>query len=250
MIRAALVTILFLSVTLTLMLLQPPIQGPNYARLSTGPGSDDAEAVVTRAQNNFDALTALSDSLSIVAASVPDAPTSADPADPQALAAPLPDRSEPRAEIPPEAAQPALADQVAEFPVTAEPAAAPEALESLVATAVGQGQNPAYIDALVNDAATKGKVTVPAALILPDGRVNTSSLLAALGQPSVQPEPALPRLGMSSSYTVQPGDSLAAIAYRFYGETDLAGEIFAANRSILSSPDHVEVGQRLVIPAL
>ncbi|ATG41985.1 hypothetical protein PhaeoP18_00008 [Phaeobacter piscinae] len=52
------------------------------------------------------------------------------------------------------------------------------ALYSLVLRAVGQGQSPAYIDQMVNDAYRSETITVPAALIGADGRVDTATILA------------------------------------------------------------------------
>lgn len=51
-------------------------------------------------------------------------------------------------------------------------------------------------------------------------------------------------------YTVQPGDSLGYIAQKFYGDASFYPEIWEANRGILSSPDRIRKGQRLVIPKL
>ncbi|APG45472.1 hypothetical protein PhaeoP97_00008 [Phaeobacter porticola] len=52
------------------------------------------------------------------------------------------------------------------------------ALYSMVLRAVGQGQSPAYIDQMVNDAYRSQTITVPAALIGADGRVDTATILA------------------------------------------------------------------------
>ncbi|MFS4581473.1 hypothetical protein [Phaeobacter sp. C3_T13_0] len=52
------------------------------------------------------------------------------------------------------------------------------ALYSLVLRAAGQGQSPAYIDQMVNDAYQSQAITVPAALIGADGRVDTATILA------------------------------------------------------------------------
>jgi len=49
-------------------------------------------------------------------------------------------------------------------------------------------------------------------------------------------------------YTVGAGDSLGAIAIKFYGDARFYAAIFDANRAILSSPDRIRTGQRLVIP--
>jgi LysM repeat protein len=62
---------------------------------------------------------------------------------------------------------------------------------------------------------------------------------------SSQPVPAATPTPTPRSYKVQPGDSLRRIARQF-GVT--VTELLAANPSIPDA-DHVEVGQRLVIPA-
>ncbi len=51
-------------------------------------------------------------------------------------------------------------------------------------------------------------------------------------------------------YTVEKGDSLAYIALQFYGQTNDYRRIFEANRDKLSSPERIQIGQRLVIPNL
>jgi len=147
-------------------------------------------------------------------------------------------------------------------------------LEALVVQALREGQNDTYIDALVNEAAGKGKIIVPSALVTSDGRVDTAVLLSSLvsqaqvasgaAQP-VRPEDVTASgdgvevhvvqkaTGGSEAhqfYTVLPGDSLGAIAVKFYGNVTLFTAIFNANRAILSSPDRLNVGQRLVIPAI
>ena len=51
-------------------------------------------------------------------------------------------------------------------------------------------------------------------------------------------------------YVVENGDSLAYIAFQFYGNTNSYLRIFEANRSQLSSPERIRVGQRLFIPQI
>ena len=51
-----------------------------------------------------------------------------------------------------------------------------------------------------------------------------------------------------TSYTVQPGDTLSAIAKRFLGSANDYMEIFNANRDQLSDPDKIKPGQVLKIP--
>ena len=52
------------------------------------------------------------------------------------------------------------------------------------------------------------------------------------------------------TYTVRPGDTLGAIAQRFYGDPGRYREIFEANRAILPSPDTLKPGQVLHIPGV
>jgi len=49
-------------------------------------------------------------------------------------------------------------------------------------------------------------------------------------------------------YVVQGGDTLSALAQRFYGKASLYMKIFEANRDVLSNPDLIKIGQKLRIP--
>lgn len=143
-------------------------------------------------------------------------------------------------------------------------------LQSLVAAALRDGKSDAYIDALVNEAAGRGDIRVPKALVTSEGRVDTAVLLADLVAKATREkggavEEARPVGGdgvevrmvqkadgaieQYQFYTVQRGDSLGAIAVRFYGDINRFMQVYEANRMILSSPDLIRVGQRLVIPA-
>jgi len=110
----------------------------------------------------------------------------------------------------------------------------------MVLGALQQGQSETYIDALVNDAAQKGRVEVPQGLVTAEGRVDTALLLSALSQPA---RPRVP-----STYTVATGDSLASIAYRFYGDLAKQSDIFAANSDSMQPTDRLRVGQVLNLP--
>ena len=140
-------------------------------------------------------------------------------------------------------------------------------LQTLVVQALRQGQSDAYLDALLNEARDSGRIAVPEALITSDGKVDTTTLLATLVQRSVGatkvpadsglaaagPDVTRPRarpLAQSEIYTVQPGDSLAAISYRYYGDTMQYTVIYDANRDKITTPDKIRVGQKLTIPVL
>jgi nucleoid-associated protein YgaU len=49
-------------------------------------------------------------------------------------------------------------------------------------------------------------------------------------------------------YEVQKGDTLSALAKRFYGKGSQYMKIFNANKDVLTNPDLIKVGQRLRIP--
>lgn len=56
-------------------------------------------------------------------------------------------------------------------------------------------------------------------------------------------------IACGSDYVVQRGDTLSEIAARTYG-TGRFGPIFSANRSVITAPQRLEVGDRLFIPCL
>lgn len=141
------------------------------------------------------------------------------------------------------------------------------ALVGIVSQALQQGQSDEYIDQLVNEAVAEGRASAPGALRTSDGKVDTAILLSELVRAATGEDPAAPQNGAVGGagvevrtvqragetvqyqfYTVQPGDSLGAIARRFYGDASLYPQIFDANRRMLSSPDKIRVGQRLNIP--
>jgi len=49
-------------------------------------------------------------------------------------------------------------------------------------------------------------------------------------------------------YEVVAGDTLGAIAKRYYGNAGQYMKIFEANRDILDNPNLIKVGQKLTIP--
>ena len=143
------------------------------------------------------------------------------------------------------------------------------ALVSIVSQALKEGQSDEYIDILINEAVASGKASAPRALRTSDGKVDTAILLSELVRAATGEDPdALANGAFGGAgvevrtvqeagetvqyqfYTVQPGDSLGAIARRFYGDASLYRQIFNANRRILSSPDEIRSGQRLSIPAM
>ena len=131
-------------------------------------------------------------------------------------------------------------------PATSTPASRGNALEAMIVTALQQGQSHAFIDARINDAARRVRIDVPPQLRTPAGRVDTATLLSVLSGRTLHAGTT----AAAGFYIVQPGDSLAAIAYRFYGATGFHDEIYRANHERLGTAWQLEVGQRLVMPAL
>jgi len=75
------------------------------------------------------------------------------------------------------------------------------------------------------------------------------SLNPSLPQPRSQTQAAAASGSAPRTYTVQPGDTLSAIAQRFYGNASNYNKIFQANRDKLTDADHIRPGQELVIPS-
>jgi LysM repeat protein len=70
---------------------------------------------------------------------------------------------------------------------------------------------------------------------------------ASLPQPAAAP--AAPAAPADKTYTVKSGDTLSKIAKEFYGNANEYNKIFEANTDQLESPDKIQVGQELKIPA-
>ncbi|MBZ8118406.1 LysM peptidoglycan-binding domain-containing protein [Roseovarius sp. LXJ103] len=219
MIRIALISAGFFAITLALIVFQPTagIRAPSPDLAGPAIG-------VTRANTGLDTVLAeenIPQVNSVIAA-----------------------RSEPTL-VPEPALIPEAAPQAAPAPEATTTGLAIDAgLEDIIMTALKQGQSEGYIDALVNQAARDGDMAMPSDLVTSDGRVNTNAMLSALTERALTEGPG------AGLYVVQPGDTLATIAYRFYGQTRYSTEIFNANRDALGAMAQLKVGQTLVMPAL
>lgn len=49
-------------------------------------------------------------------------------------------------------------------------------------------------------------------------------------------------------YVIEEGDTLSALAKRFYGDASQYPRIFEANREVIKHPDKIFVGQKILIP--
>ena len=75
-----------------------------------------------------------------------------------------------------------------------------------------------------------------------------ADIKVAAAAPKSAPAPAQPTAAPTKTYTVQPGDTLSAIAKKFLGNASEYMEIYSANRDQLTDPDKIKPGQVLKIP--
>ena len=126
------------------------------------------------------------------------------------------------------------------------------------------------IRALLSEAIDRGMISVPAAMRTAEGGIDKDTLInqlarAATGETAHPPSDELIAGGKGVEvrvvqqadktfqyrfYTVQRGDSLGAVAQKFYGDAGEYTRIFDANRRLLPTPDQIRAGQRLTIPSL
>ncbi len=118
----------------------------------------------------------------------------------------------------------------------------------LVQSVVGRSLEPAeadadagYLAALRGEAATTAARTRPAA----SGKVDGGSQTAAKAVPVKFDSNADAR---PSSIVVVPGDTLGAIAWRYYGDALAYLKIYEANKDRLKSPNLIYVGAELRLP--
>lgn len=235
MIRIVLLSLGFVAITAALLIFQP---GANrHARTAT----DDIAAAVTRAdlsQTDIQAKAPTAEPLAQVAPQPVPAATASQQQLAAALVQPVPTPEPVAIDNTPQV----IAAVEPEPEITA-PRARPVASDAGFTVA-----NPAQLDdqnlrhmtwdtmASLNQAT--GQQKAPGA---------PGSLLATIVRRSMETSPAA-QPG-PSRYVVRPGDTLALIAQRHYGDMEMAPRIFVENRGVLSSPDSLRAGQKLVLPA-
>lgn len=74
----------------------------------------------------------------------------------------------------------------------------------------------------------------------------TTGTTIPVEEPATAPPPSTP---WDLRYVVRPGDSIALLAHRFYGTSEAAPEIVAANPHI-ADPDLISVGDELILPGV
>jgi LysM repeat protein len=100
-------------------------------------------------------------------------------------------------------------------------------------------------------------VAVSGALAAAPAFVSAPSLHTALADVSPHPvtahldaavQPAAPAAPAARTYTVQHGDTLSGIAFRYYGHASEWHGLYRVNRSKISDPDLIYAGQVLAVP--
>jgi len=104
------------------------------------------------------------------------------------------------------------------------------------------------LEGLADDLGAKGRVMIEFnRLVETENTINKIQVQERPAAAPVQP-PAPQAAEEPALYEVKSGDTLGAIAQRFYGKASLYPKIFEANRDILTNPDLIKVGQKLKIP--
>jgi nucleoid-associated protein YgaU len=105
-----------------------------------------------------------------------------------------------------------------------------------------QDLNVAYHDGVVELTGTADSAEAMEKAVLMAGNVKGVSEVKADGV-SAPPQPA-----PVEYYVIQKGDSLSAIAKRYYGNAKDYPRIFDANREVIKNPDLIYPGQKIRIP--
>ncbi|MBW4962691.1 hypothetical protein KZZ06_11820 [Sulfitobacter sp. CW3] len=126
------------------------------------------------------------------------------------------------------------------------------ALESYLVWAITAGKSDAYIDSLLNSAASKGHFEVPPPLATLSGRLDTPSLLrsvlvAAKHNDAVDKPLSTAALQASQQHPLRLSDSLAGLSLAYYGDPLDHMRIAGANDTFNRIAE-AQVGQMIEIP--
>ena len=80
------------------------------------------------------------------------------------------------------------------------------------------------------------------------GNVQGVERFDASGMTVPPPKPEEPEPEPAEYYEIVSGDTLGAIAKRFYGKSSAYMKIFEANKDIIEHPDRIYPGQKIIIP--
>lgn len=216
MVRILLIASVFLTITISLLMIRPTSKSDRFV------DTNSELASVTQLETEITEIPKLTPPAEVPQSLVLSAPA----------AAPQQDTSTPTVT---EIAQPTPAQ-------TTIPG-----LEELVKVALEQKMSGAEISLWLNQAADSGVITVPDAYRDPNGRVDALALLATL---TPKGSSVMDQAKTGRPYVIRQGDTLASIALSNYGDMAVADDIFWANRTKLQSPEDLRVGSTLYLPAL
>lgn len=131
----------------------------------------------------------------------------------------------------------------------------------MIGNALKIGTPDTEIIASVDASARSGGLAVPATLVRADQQIDTETYLRAVVTTAVlvteNATPVVPDLSNDPKaiitasgydYIVEPTDSLAAIAVKFYGDVTQTDRIIGANPVKLAQPEGLTAGTRIAIP--
>ncbi len=144
-------------------------------------------------------------------------------------------------------------------------------LSALVQEAESRGKSAGSVEQLLKEALGDNQKNLPAALKNADGTLDITTLIASVvkrADPGTEGgvdadylsalenegkrtalASRLIKSGSGKRYlVVRPGDTLSSIAYATYGDSFLYPKIFRANKAVISNPNTLRIGTRLVIP--
>ena len=108
-----------------------------------------------------------------------------------------------------------------------------------------KGKVMAEFNKMVETENTLNKIRLATA---PAGAVPMPAPTPAAGAVLAGGVPAPTAAAAAKFHVVERGDTLGAIAQKYYGKASLYPKIFDANRDILDDPDKIKPGQKLRIP--
>lgn len=112
------------------------------------------------------------------------------------------------------------------------------------ATLEAKGKAMAEFNKLVETENTFNKIVVAAAAAAAPAPAPAAAAVVTGGAPA----PPVAAAAAEKIHVVEKGDTLGAIAKKYYGKAGTYMKIFEANRDILTDPDKIKPGQKLRIP--
>jgi len=107
------------------------------------------------------------------------------------------------------------------------------------------GMNDLHVDYKDGVVSLSGKADSPDAL---EKAVLMAGNVKGVAEVKADQVAAPPQTAKVEFYEIQNGDTLSAIAKRFYGDANAYGRIFDANREVIKDADLIYPGQKIRVP--